>query len=152
MKKEIADDYAWTLKNSARRVQSTTNPLLRHFGNPVLPRPKNVIVTPLRPLRKSAISMMAMQQRERARLWHEMQQMRGLLPLLMKQRDGCEWTELDRKRLKVHMRKLVEMSPYMILFIAPGGFFVLPLLVWWLDRRHPEVVADAVIVTEQIQP
>lgn len=95
---------------------------------------------------------MAMQQRERARLWHEMHQMRGLLPLLMKQRDGCHWTELDRKRLKVHMRKLVELSPYMILFIAPGGFFLLPLLVWWLDRRHPETVVEATAITEQIQP
>jgi hypothetical protein len=152
MKKEIADGYAQPLKN--RRIAYNRMPIHRFTtsGNPVLHRLKNVIVTPLRPLRKSATSIMAMQQRERARLWHEMHQMRGLLPLLMKQRSGCQWTELDRKRLKVHLRKLVELSPYMILFVAPGGFFVLPLLVWWLDRRHPEVVAAPTIVTEQIQP
>jgi hypothetical protein len=24
----------------------------------------------------------------------------------------------------------------MVLFVAPGGFFVLPLLAWWLDKRR----------------
>lgn len=87
-------------------------------------------------IQKSTHSVWAMQSRERVRLWEEMNQMRGLLPLLMKQRNGYRWTDLDRKRIKVHLHKLVELSPYMVLFVAPGGFLVLPLLAWWLDRRH----------------
>lgn len=95
-----------------------------------------VIILPFRLIRKSGSSVLAVQNRERVRLLEEMHQMRGLLPLLMKQRNGYRWTELDRKRIRVHFHKLVEMSPYMVLFVAPGGFLVLPILVWWLDRRH----------------
>lgn len=81
-------------------------------------------------------AVFAMQNRERIRLWDEMNQMRGLIPLLMKQRNGYRWTDLDRKRIKVQLRKLVDLSPYLVLFVAPGGFLVLPILVWWLDRRQ----------------
>ena len=88
-----------------------------------------------------------MQTRERLRLWQEMQEMRGLLPLLMKPRNGACWTEVDRRRIRVHLRKLVELSPYMVLFVAPGGFFMLPVLVWWLDRRHP---VQVVVVPPQL--
>lgn len=96
----------------------------------------SVLVLPLRVVQKSAYGVWALQNRERVRLWDEMTQMRGLLPLLMKQRNGYRWSELDRKRIKVHLHKLVELSPYMVLFVAPGGFLVLPVLAWWLDRRH----------------
>jgi hypothetical protein len=96
----------------------------------------SVVVLPFRALKKSAYGIWALQNRERVRLREEMMQMRGLLPLLMKQRNGYRWTELDRKRIKVHLHRLVELSPYMVLFVAPGGFFVLPVLAWWLDRRH----------------
>ncbi|MDQ7968724.1 MAG: hypothetical protein REI95_03690 [Oxalicibacterium faecigallinarum] len=95
------------------------------------------LIVPWRFMRHSAHLLWAMQTRERLRLWREMHEVRGLLPLLMKQRNGYRWTELDRRRIRVHVRKLVELSPYMVLFVAPGGFFMLPLLVWWLDRRHP---------------
>lgn len=95
------------------------------------------IATPLRVMRHGAHLLWAMQTRERLRLWQEMQEMRGLLPLLMKPRNGECWSEVDRRRIRVHLRKLVELSPYMVLFVAPGGFFMLPILVWWLDRRHP---------------
>lgn len=101
------------------------------------------------------LRILVIQNRERVRLLGEMNHMRGLLPLLMKQRNGYRWTELDRKRIKVHLQKLVELSPYMVLFIAPGGFFVLPVLVWWLDRRqgrNKESAAADESVTEQIPP
>ncbi|MFC7288801.1 hypothetical protein ACFQPC_12185 [Herminiimonas glaciei] len=112
------------------------------------------IASPFRLIRNSAYSLWAIQSRERVRLWDEMTQMRGLLPLLMKQRNGYRWTELDRKRIKVHLHKLVELSPYMVLFVAPGGFIVLPVLAWWLDRRrlkHDEETA-ARISKELQQP
>ena len=48
---------------------------------------------------------------------------------LMKQRNGYRWTEGDRC-------KLASLSPYMVLFVSPGGFLALPVLAWWLDRRR----------------
>lgn len=92
----------------------------------------------------------AMQGRERTRLWHEMHQMRGLIPLLMKRRNGEHWTELDRRRIRVHLHKLMELRPYMLLFIAPGGFFLLPVLAWWLDRRHPKPQPEPELITADI--
>jgi hypothetical protein len=111
-------------------------------------------VLPYRFIRNTTHFLWAMQGRERTRLWYEMNEMRGLLPLLMKRRNGERWSELDRKRIRVHLHKLMELSPYMVLFIAPGGFFVLPLLAWWLDRRHPKPVQEPVVaeVAKQIQP
>lgn len=113
----------------------------------------SVVALPFRVVQKSAYGVWALQNRERIRLWDEMTQMRGLLPLLMKQRNGYRWTELDRKRIKVHLHKLVELSPYMVLFVAPGGFLVLPVLAWWLDRRHLRLDEEAAIKasTEEIQ-
>tara|TARA_R110001599_G_scaffold64023_4_gene179624 strand:+ start:318829 stop:319209 length:381 start_codon:yes stop_codon:yes gene_type:complete len=100
-----------------------------------------IFVVPFRSARNFTRAMFALQNRERIRLWNEMTQMRGLIPLLMKQRNGYRWTDLDRKRIKVQLRKLVELSPYLVLFVAPGGLLVLPVLIWWLDRRQirPEV-------------
>lgn len=73
----------------------------------------------------------------------EMSQTRGLLHLLMKQRNGYRWTDVDRKRIKVQLRKLVSLSPYLVLFLAPGGFLALPVLAWWLDRNRPKTDVEA---------
>ena len=101
-------------------------------------------------MRGLVYATLALQNRERIRLWNEMNQMRGLLPLLMKQRNGYRWTELDRKRIKIQLRKLADLSPYLVLFIAPGGFLVLPVLAWWLDKRqvHPEAEEMAIEKSE----
>ena len=112
----------------------------------------HVLALPFRLIRKPVHTFWAMQSRERVRLYEEMHQMRGLLPLLMKQRNGYRWTELDRKRIKVHLHRLVELSPYMVLFIAPGGFVVLPLLAWWLDKRHLKRDEKEALAAKQLQP
>jgi hypothetical protein len=78
----------------------------------------------------------SLQHRERLRLLDEMSQVRGLTQLLMKQRNGYRWSETDRKKIRAKLRKLADLSPYLILFVSPGGFFALPLLAWWLDRRR----------------
>lgn len=78
----------------------------------------------------------ALQNRERLRLLVEMSETRGLMRLLMKQRNGYRWTDVDRKRIKVQLRKLGSLSPYLILFLAPGGLLALPVLAWWLDRHQ----------------
>jgi len=81
------------------------------------------------------------QSRERERLWQEISEMRGLMPLLMKQRNGEQWTDEDRRMLRQQLRKLAALSPYMVLFLSPGGFLALPVLAWWLDRRRQKRLA-----------
>ncbi len=75
-------------------------------------------------------------ERERKSLLAEMVQVKGLMPLLMKPRNKQEWSEADRHELRVHMKRLTHLSPYIVVFVMPGGFAMLPLLAWWLDRRR----------------
>ncbi len=74
--------------------------------------------------------------REKRRLVSEMSQVRGLMPLLMKPRNNQKWSREDKALLAEHMRRLSALSPYLVILVMPGGFFVLPALAWWLDRRR----------------
>ncbi|RJG08178.1 hypothetical protein D3870_18155 [Noviherbaspirillum cavernae] len=78
----------------------------------------------------------SLQHRERLRLRREISQMRGLTQLLMKQRNGYRWSDADRRQIRAQLRQLAALSPYLVLFVSPGGFFLLPVLAWWLDRRR----------------
>lgn len=85
-----------------------------------------------------------LQNRERARLHSEFSQTRGLMQLLMKQRNGYHWTAEDRRIIRMHLKTIWGLSPYLVLLVAPGGLVALPFLAWWLDRRRKqraEVVA-----------
>jgi len=95
-----------------------------------------VLGTPLMPVRRVLQMMVEVQKRERIRLATEMSQTKELMPLLMKQRNGYRWTAEDKKTIKQDVAALIHISPYLILFVAPGGFFALPVLAWWLDRRR----------------
>jgi len=75
-------------------------------------------------------------QREKQHLLSEIQQTRGLMPILMKQRNGQRWSPDDRAQLRDHFGRLTRLSPYLVLVVMPGGFFVLPVFAWWLDRRR----------------
>jgi hypothetical protein len=63
----------------------------------------------------------------------------------MKQRNGYRWTDLERRKIRAKLRTLASLSPYLVLFVSPGGFFALPILTWWLDRRHHQRDADACV-------
>lgn len=91
---------------------------------------------PLHAARRGARHAWDLQQRERERLWAEMGRTRGLMPLLMKQRNGDAWSSEERHALRQHLRQLAALSPYLVLLVAPGGLLVLPALAWWLDRRR----------------
>ena len=78
----------------------------------------------------------AMVERERKFMLAEMSQVKGLMPLLMKPRNKQKWSEADLRELHVHMKRLTHLSPYIVVFVMPGGFAMLPLLAWWLDRRR----------------
>ena len=114
-----------------RKIQPTSYMkihLLRQVGA--------IVIWPLAPVRHGAVWIYALQDREKKRLQAEMSQIRGLMPLLMKQRNGSSWTFEERRQLKDHVHKIFSLSPYMLLFVAPGGFLALPVLAWWLDRRR----------------
>ena len=85
-------------------------------------------------------SISAHSARERAFLLNEILQVRGLMPLLMKPRNKQPWNAEDKAELKVHLKRLSQLSPYLFVVMLPGGFFMLPALSWWLDRRRNRVV------------
>lgn len=99
-------------------------------------RLRTALRAPAHLTRRSVSGLWALQNRERMRLREEMSQVRGLMHLLMKQRNGYRWDEADRRTMRAQLRKLASLSPYMLLFVSPGGFLALPLLAWWLDRRR----------------
>ena len=74
--------------------------------------------------------------REKRHLLNEILQIRGLMPLLMKQRNKGRWSGEDRAELRGHLRRLSNLSPYLVVLALPGSFVLLPALAWWLDRRR----------------
>lgn len=80
--------------------------------------------------------MRELQHRESQRVRDEMAGTRQLIPLLMKQRNGTKWTAEERRNIQKYLRRIAGVSPYLVLFVMPGGFFMLPLLAWWLDKRR----------------
>jgi hypothetical protein len=80
--------------------------------------------------------MLAAQKREREQILAELVKIRGLMPLLMKPRNGERWSTVERAELTGQMRAFAHISPYLVIMILPGSFFALPVLAWWLDRRR----------------
>lgn len=81
-------------------------------------------------------SLRDLEERERKRLLAEVLQVKGLMPLLMKYRNGQRWTPEERVELRAHLRRLSHLSPYLAVVVLPGAPLTLPLLAWWLDRRQ----------------
>ena len=73
---------------------------------------------------------------QRRRLRNDVLAVKGLMPLLMKPRNGERWTPEDREQLRACLKRLSVASPYLIVLLMPGGIFFLPVLAWWLDRRR----------------
>lgn len=88
------------------------------------------------PLRQGYSKLVSLQNRQRAQVLEEITEIRGLMPLLMKQRNGIHWTHKDRRLIMKQMRSLARLSPYAAALLLPGGLLVLPLMAWWLDRRR----------------
>lgn len=94
------------------------------------------ISTPPSPLRRGWSELRAMHETQRVYILGEFTKVRDLLPLLMKRRNGGKWTKEERKALMRDLRAVSNLSPYLIPLIMPGGFLLLPLFAWWLDRRR----------------
>jgi hypothetical protein len=82
-------------------------------------------------------------EREKRHLLAEMAQVKGLMPLLMKPRNKLAWTQEDKAELRQHLARLSKLSPYLVVIVMPGGFAMLPVLAWWLDRRRNRSVRTA---------
>ena len=61
---------------------------------------------------------------------------RGMMPLLMKVRNGGQWTSAEKAEVLVHMRRMAHLSPYLVALVLPGSVLLLPAYAWWLDRRR----------------
>jgi hypothetical protein len=79
--------------------------------------------------------MFEAQQRERRKITAELVKIKGLMPLLMKRRNGARWSSGERRELLQQLRALAYLSPYLVVLVLPGSFLALPALAWWLDRR-----------------
>ncbi len=75
-------------------------------------------------------------ERERKFLLSEMSQVRGLMPILMRRRNTQQWTPEELAEIRAHLKRISQLSPYHVIIVMPGGFAILPVLAWWLDRRR----------------
>lgn len=80
--------------------------------------------------------MFEAQQRERRLITSELDKMKGLMPLLMRRRNGGRWTAEERRQLLAQLHAFANLSPYLVVLVLPGSFLALPVLAWWLDRRR----------------
>lgn len=80
--------------------------------------------------------LVATERREIQRVLAELMATRGMMPLLMKSRNGGQWTPREKEELIGHLRRLTHLSPYLLLLILPGSALLLPVYAWWLDRRR----------------
>ena len=75
-------------------------------------------------------------ERERKFLIGEMVQGKNLMPILMRRRNKQQWSNEELAEIRAHLRRLSKLSPYLVVIVMPGGFAMLPVLAWWLDRRR----------------
>jgi hypothetical protein len=76
------------------------------------------------------------QRREARRILTELMATRGIMPLLMKARNGERWAPAEKEELLGHLRRMAHLSPYLIALLLPGSVLLLPVYAWWLDRRR----------------
>lgn len=57
-------------------------------------------------------------------------------PLLMKPHNKQKRSEQDNCESTEHLNRPSHLSPYIAAVLLPGGFAMLPILAWWLDRRR----------------
>lgn len=93
--------------------------------------------TPPKPTADNAFTRFCnTQKREAKHVLAELLAVRGLMPLLMKPRNGDSWTPGERAELLGQLRRLSRLSPYLLFLLVPGSALLLPAYAWWLDRRR----------------
>jgi hypothetical protein len=81
-------------------------------------------------------SLIASNGREKNRVRAELSKIKGAIPLLMKPRNGDQWTMQDRNDLRLMLRSASAVVPYLVLWALPGSMLLLPFLAWHLDARR----------------
>ncbi len=81
-------------------------------------------------------SFLASNSREKNRMRQELGKIKGAIPLLMKPRNGSQWTAQDREALQHMLRAASAVYPYLIIWVLPGSIILLPFLAWHLDARR----------------
>jgi len=72
----------------------------------------------------------------KALILEEVLAVKGLMQLLMKQRNTDQrWTKEEKREIKNHLKSISKIVPALIIFLLPGGSLLLPLLAEVLDRR-----------------
>lgn len=74
--------------------------------------------------------------RERAYLSNEFDKFRGLMPLLARTGTRQPLSDMERAALRAHLRRASSLSPYLVVTLLPGALVLLPVLLWWRDRRR----------------
>jgi hypothetical protein len=74
--------------------------------------------------------------REKRRTLSGLVQVRNLMPSLTMPRNCQKWTSEDKRELRFHLKRLSRVSAYIALLVMPGGFVLMPVMAWWLDRRR----------------
>lgn len=80
--------------------------------------------------------ILSSQRREARRVIGELMEARGMMPILMKARNGGHWTPEEKAALLRHFRRMANLSPYLVALLLPGSALFLPIYAWWLDRRR----------------
>lgn len=94
----------------------------------------------------------ATQKREAKHVLAELLAMRGLMPLLMKPRNGDQWTAAEKAELLTQLRRLSRISPYLLFLLLPGSALLLPVYAWWLDRRRNARLSETDSVPDSQRP
>ena len=89
--------------------------------------------------------MLASQKRQSKEFLADVVRMRGLMPLLMKNRNGGAWTCAEKAELLSQLRILSRISPYLLFLLLPGSALLLPVYAWWLDHRRKPRSTPSVI-------
>ncbi|MDP2693390.1 MAG: hypothetical protein Q8O58_00770 [Gallionella sp.] len=88
------------------------------------------------PLQRGWVNVRSMQETQRVYIYNELSHARGLIPILMKRRNGEQWSREERELLLRNLRAISNLSPYLVPILMPGGVLMLPLIAWWIDRRR----------------
>lgn len=129
---------AFAPRPPSRHALPNTNPSpQRGIDQVIAPAPEAIAVAgTFSGIRRVFKAARLLQQREKIRIREEIAQVPGLMALLMKPRNGQKWSKTDRAELSSQLRRLSRLGLYLATAVIPGTSLTLPLLAWWLDRRH----------------
>jgi hypothetical protein len=69
-------------------------------------------------------------------IYEQSNNMTDFMCLLMKQRNAKgKWTPEELQQIRIHLKMLFAFVPFLIVFLLPFGFALLPVLAKTLDRR-----------------